>query len=170
MALADFDNDGFKDIFSANSHVNDRAEETSSDRYLLPNTVFRNRDGAVFDAMTVFGEPHAHRGCVVADFDGDGRLDVAVTALGTAAELWRNTSPAAHWIELDLGGNPGSVVRIGKQVNLHSSAVGYSSSSFGPVHFGLGADANPVQVEVTGPDGRKRTYKDLGTDRRKTLR
>jgi len=170
VALADFDNDGYKDIFTANSHVNDRAEQTSSDRYLLPNSVFRNRDGAAFEDVTPSGDIHAHRGCVVADFDGDGRLDVAVTALGAPAELWRNTSAAGHWIDLDLGGNPGGAVRIGKQVNQHSSAVGYSSSSFVPVHFGLGPDARPVQVEVTWPDGRKRTYKDLGPDRKERLR
>ena len=176
VVLADFDNDGYKDVFSANSHVNDRTEQTSSDRYLLPNAVFRNRDGAVFEDATAFspalaGEAHAHRGCAVADFDGDGRVDVAVTALGAPAELWRNTGVAAgHWIELDLGGNPGSIVRVGRQVNQHSSAAGYSSSSFGPVHFGLGADPKPVQVEVTWPGGRRRTYRDSVTDRRGKLR
>jgi hypothetical protein len=174
--IADFDNDGWKDIFTANSHVNDRADETSSDRYLLPNAVFRNRDGTSFEDATpssprLSSQAHAHRGCAVADFDVDGRLDVVVTALGVPPEIWQNTTPAAgHWIDIDLGGNPGASVRIGRQVNQHSSASGYSSSSFGPVHFGLGPDAKPVQVEVIWPDGRRRTYRDLEVDRRVRLR
>ena len=176
VAVADFDNDGWKDIFTANSHVNDRADETSSDRYLLPNAVFRNRDGTSFEDATpssprLSSQAHAHRGCAVADFDVDGRLDVVVTALGVPPEIWQNTTPAAgHWIDIDLGGNPGASVRIGRQVNQHSSASGYSSSSFGPVHFGLGPDAKPVQVEVIWPDGRRRTYRDLEVDRRVRLR
>jgi hypothetical protein len=176
VALADFDNDGRKDIFSANSHVNDRAEETSAERYRLSNAVFRNLDGIHFEDVSISspalaGEVHAHRGCAVADFDGDGRLDVAITALGAPAELWRNvTAPSGHWIDLDIGGNPGGVVRIGTQVNQHSSAAGYSSSSFGAVHFGLG-DADRVGlVEVTLPDGRKRTHRELRIDRIERLR
>jgi hypothetical protein len=59
--------------------VNDRADVTSSDRYLLSNAVFRNRDGSAFEDSTasspvLAGEAHAHRGCVVADLNGDGLL------------------------------------------------------------------------------------------------
>jgi enediyne biosynthesis protein E4 len=172
VALADFDNDGRKDIFTANSHVNDRIAEVSSDRYLLPNAVFRNRDGRTFGEVgTMAGEAHAHRGCSVADLDGDGRLDVVVTALGSPAEIWRNTTgTGAHWIGLELGGNPGAVVRIGEQTNLHSSSVGYSSSSFGPVHFGLGASTRSAVVEVIWPDGGRQTFDNLPIDRVQRMR
>ena len=38
----DFDNDGWKDIFAANSHVNDRVEAFEATAYRQHNTVFRN--------------------------------------------------------------------------------------------------------------------------------
>ena len=41
-ALADFDNDGFKDLVTANSHANDRIEEFESATYRQRNAVFRN--------------------------------------------------------------------------------------------------------------------------------
>ena len=176
VALADFDNDGRKDIFTAGSHVNDRIEQTSSDRYLLPNAVFRNRDGRTFEDATASSpamarDVHAHRGCAVADLDGDGRLDVVVTALGAATEIWRNTTElVGHWIGLELGGNPGAVVRVGAQTNVHSSSVGYSSSSFGPVHFGLGAATTSGLVEVIWPEGVRQTFDKLPIDRVERLR
>lgn len=167
IALADFDNDGRKDLFTANSHVNDRADETSADRYRLANRIFRNRDGSSFEDATASSpalaqDEHAHRGCVVADFDGDGRLDIAVTALGSPAELWRNTTATGrHWIAFQLGGNPGAQVRIGQQVNLHSSALGYSSASFGPVHFGLGDASSASSIEIRWPEGTSLTIPTL---------
>jgi tetratricopeptide (TPR) repeat protein len=46
VAFADLNNDGWKDLVSANSHVTDNIEQLRSDRYTEPNTVFVNRNGA----------------------------------------------------------------------------------------------------------------------------
>jgi hypothetical protein len=75
-----------------------------------------------------------------------------------------------HWIGLELGGNPGAVVRVGAQTNVHSSSVGYSSSSFGPVHFGLGAATTSGLVEVIWPEGVRQTFDKLPIDRVERLR
>lgn len=154
VVFADFDNDGRKDIFTANSHVNDMVGVTSSsDLYLLPNSVFQNRDGKSFADVTqaspaLASAVDAHRGAVAADLDGDGRLDVVVTALGKPASVWRNTTMTSNsWVFVPAPLN--AVVSLGSQTNIASSSVGYSSSVVGPVHFGLGSVTGPVSGTVS---------------------
>jgi enediyne biosynthesis protein E4 len=165
VALADFDNDGWKDLFTANAHVNDEIESFEAARYRLPNAVFANRgDGTFADGSAASGAAfqvaRAHRGLGVADLDGDGRLDVVTSALGEPAELWVNESGGDNaWLRVELAGTRsnrdgiGAVVRVGAQANSMTTAVGYASSSHGGVHFGLG-HADKVDVEVTWPAGR----------------
>ena len=165
--LYDFNNDGWKDLFTANSHVNDiirEFEETTP--YREPNAVFANRgDGTFQDQSAQAGggfsaASKVHRGCAFADFDRDGKVDVAVSSLGGAVEIWRNVSPDRHaWLNVRLVGTRsnrdgiGAVVRARGQTNAMTTAVGYASSSHDGVHFGLGADTTPVDLEVTWPSG-----------------
>jgi enediyne biosynthesis protein E4 len=164
VALADFDNDGGKDLFTANAHVNDEIESFEAARYRLPNAVFANRGTGRFadvsaDSGADFKVARAHRGLAVADLDGDGRLDVVTSALDAPAELWVNDSPASNgWLHVDLTGTHsnrdgiGAVVHVGARWNLMTSAVGYASSSHAGVHFGLGG-ARAADVEITWPSG-----------------
>jgi hypothetical protein len=122
--------------------------------------LFLNAGGTFTEASGDFkGHVKAHRGTAFADFNGDGRMDVAVAALGEPAELWENTGAGANrWVALKLTGTKsnrdgiGAVVRIGKQVNHMTSSVGYGSSSHGPVHFGLGPAA-AARIEIRWPSG-----------------
>lgn len=165
VALADLNNDGWKDLVTANSHVTDNIGLFSGDRYKLPNAVFQSRGDGTFadvsgEAGASFQTARAHRGLVVADFDGDGRADVVVSVLGGRPEFWRNvTSGAGHWLDLKLTGTKsnrdaiGAEIRIGNQWNAVTSSVGYASSSLAPVHFGLGAEGMVPRVEIRWPDG-----------------
>lgn len=168
-AIADLDNDGWKDIFTANSHVNDRIEAFEPSVYKQPNTVFRNKSGQ-FTAET-FGPPRAYRGGTVADLDGDGRLDIITSALGENASVWRNHSGAAsHWLVIRLQGKKsnrdgiGAVVRVAGQTNHMTTAVGYASSARAGVHFGLG-EQTKLDVEIRWPSGTVQTLKDVASDR-----
>ncbi|MGA2086154.1 MAG: VCBS repeat-containing protein, partial [Terracidiphilus sp.] len=75
--LVDLDNDGWLDLFVACSGV-----DTDDP---MSNRIFRNEGGKFSDVSNESGVGLAparmHRGCVFADFDRDGRLDVAVTSL-----------------------------------------------------------------------------------------
>ena len=143
IGLYDFNNDGWKDIFTANSHVNDRVEEFESAVYKEPNSVLANLGNGTFrdvSAEAGLRELKAHRGSAYADFDGDGKIDVVVSSLEQPVELWHNISPNAnHWLALKLTGTHcnrdalGAHIRIGTQTNDMTSAVSYASSTLDSV-------------------------------------
>lgn len=106
---ADFDDDGWKDIFVSRGDVAspNMASKIQVDQR---NTVFRNLANGRWRALTEeegFSEqpPRRHRGAAVGDFNHDGKLDVVVSALSAPAEVWMNDSPDHnHWLELSLRG------------------------------------------------------------------
>jgi hypothetical protein len=174
-ALIDFNNDGFKDLFTANAHVNDLVEKVEAAVYKQANSVFANTGAGKFagvDDPAFASALKAHRGAAFADFDGDGRIDAVVSALGEPAELWRNvTAGAGHWIVFQLQGTRsnrdgiGAVIRIGKQVNHMTTSLGYASSSHMGVHFGLGSLQTIPKVEIRWPGGRVQTLTNVAADR-----
>jgi hypothetical protein len=156
--LVDLDNDGWLDLFVACGGVDTDDPMT--------NRIFRNVGGKFADVSNESGVGLAparlHRGCVFADFDRDGRLDVAVTSLDGPIELWWNRSPAQHWLQLRLTGMRSNRSAIGAQVTLKTasrtqircvtSSVGYASSSDLTLHFGLGSERAGA-IEVHWPSG-----------------
>jgi hypothetical protein len=160
----DADNDGRKDLFTANSHANDRIGEFEATAWKQANSLFLNGEQGRFrDASSEAGlqsEVAVHRGCGYGDLDADGRLDVVVLALGSKAELWKNESAPEHrWLIVRLVGTKsnrdgiGARVTVGNQVRTMTTAVGYASSSHGGVHFGLGRAGDAVAVDVRWPSG-----------------
>ena len=114
-----------------------------------PNSLFINSGAGRFRDATaesgLAGAAAVHRGCGVADFNNDGRLDIAVLVLGAQAELWQNdTAPDHRWLIVRLVGTKsnrdgiGARVLVGNQVRTMTTAVGYASSSHAGMHFGLG--------------------------------
>ena len=174
IGLVDFDNDGWKDVFAANSHVNDTVEYFEATRYKLENSVFRNNGDGSYQPQpdAAPGPARAHRGAAFADLDGDGKEDVVVTALGQRAELWRNiTSDEGAWIGIRLVGTKsnrdgiGTRIRIGTRYNHMTTSVGYISSSHRPVHFGLGNGAATPSIRITWPSGASQVLSDMRPNR-----
>jgi hypothetical protein len=177
VGCADFDNDGWVDLFTANSHVNDLVEKFEPYHYRQPNTVFRNQQDGTFalaDSGMALAEA-AHRGSAFADFDGDGRVDVVVSVLGGPAELWRNLSPMqGAWLDIHLVGTKsnrdgmGARIRVGNQTRWKTSTAGYASSSHTPVHFG--GLKEKADVEIRWPSGYQQTLKGVPTRRTVTIK
>jgi hypothetical protein len=174
--VADFDNDGWKDVFTANSHVNDRIGDFEALEFRQPNRLFLNDGHGRFRDATsdagLAGTLAAHRGCGIADFNADGRLDLVVVSLGSAAELWQNdSSPSSRWLIVRLIGTKsnrdgiGARVHVGSQVRTMTTAMGYASSSHAGLHFGLGSQAGPVRVEVQWPSGIRQTIDNVEVNR-----
>ena len=180
IAISDLNNDGWKDLFTANSHVSDNIQLFSGDQYKQKNSIFLNRGGGNLieaAANAVPGAARANRGAVVADFDGDGRLDAVVTALGERPDLLRNVAPGGHWIEFKLTGTRsnrdalGAVIHVQdsanrQQWNAMTSSTGYASSCLCPVHFGLGEQTEVTQAEILWPDGTRQRLRNLKAGKR----
>jgi hypothetical protein len=65
--LEDLDNDGWKDLFTANSHVNDCIDAFEAHSYKEPNAVFRNAgDGTFNDVSAEIGPDFRSRGSTAA--------------------------------------------------------------------------------------------------------
>jgi len=172
--FVDLDNDGWLDLFVAGGGLDVQDAQ--------PNRLFRNQRGHFEDVSASVGADFAqaalHRGAVFADFDRDGRLDIAVTALNAPVELWWNRTPAgpaSHWLQLRLTGGASNRSAIGAEVRCQAggrsqlrtvtSSVGYASSSDLTVHFGLGIAARAT-VEIRWPSGRVQQLGDVAADQR----
>ena len=181
--IFDFDNDGNKDLFTANADILDNAMELAHRPFALPNSVFRNKGGMVFEdvsskAGTSFSVPAAHRGAAFGDLNNDGKIDAVVTVLNGPPEIWMNRSGAQnggnHWIILKLVGvksnhdGLGTKIKVttsrGVQNNEATTAVGYSSSSDKRVHFGLGSAGVIDNIELTWPSRIKQVLKNVKVD------
>jgi Na+-translocating ferredoxin:NAD+ oxidoreductase RnfD subunit len=111
------------------------------------------------------------RGLAAADFDNDGRVDVAVNSIGGPLLLLRNTGPSGHWLEVGLARfAPGARVSatfadgrtVVREVQAGSS---YLSSEDPRVHFGLGRATRVAALTVHYPDGPTVRLRNVRADR-----
>ncbi|MDE3201224.1 MAG: CRTAC1 family protein [Acidobacteriota bacterium] len=178
--IFDFDNDGRKDLFTANSDILDNSMEIAHRPFKLPSGIFRNIGNFTFDdesrfAGEDFAVPEAHRGAAFGDLNNDGKVDIVVTNLNGPPQILMNHAKTAnHWIILNLVGTKsnrdglGTKIKLttaaGVQYNHATTAVGYNSSSDKRVYFGLGLADKIQSIELAWPSGIKQTLKDVKAD------
>jgi len=133
------------------------------------NCLFANRGGGSFIDVgrAVAADTQADsRGAAVADFDGDGRLDLALNNNNARPTLLLNQlAQAGNWVELDLIGAVSNRDAVGARVRLTSggrslsrwveAGSGYASQSAHTLHFGLGEAERIEAVEIDWPSGHQ---------------
>ena len=177
----DYNNDGWRDLYSANGDVDSlRAGAAQHD------TLFENIDGKRFqDVSAQMGEHFERkgyqRGAAITDLNNDGLLDLVVTSLGRRpAILLNSTSARGHWLTLHLVGRKANRSSIGARITVTlpsgrrlydwlSPSVGFLSSSDPRVHFGLGPEAETAAIEIRWPGGATLSLKDVAADRMLTI-
>jgi enediyne biosynthesis protein E4 len=189
--LADFDNDGAPDLaivngrVAARTHVQDESLGPFWSRYGDRNQLFHNDGTGKFRDISprnsaFCGRMNAGRGLVRCDFDGDGGVDLLVTAIAGRARLFRNITPArGHWVQIRAVDPELHRDALGSEVRLRAagrtrvcwlqSAESYLCSSEPVAHFGLGPTAEFDAIEVTWPGGSVEEFAGGPADRKITV-
>ncbi len=165
--VADFNGDGKEDVFLSQNFF---ATDIATPRYDAGRSLLLLGDGTGgFEAvpgqrsgLLVYGE---QRGAAYADFDGDGRLDLAVSENAGPTRLFKNrgATPGLRVRVVAPAGNP---TGIGTQMRLRYGAAagpvreiqagsGYWSQN-GAVQV-LGRAREPTALWVRWPGGREQT-------------
>lgn len=166
--VADFNNDGHEDLFlSQNLYALPMLtprQDAGRGLWLRGNGSgqFTPVDGSR-SGVKVYGE---QRGAALGDFNRDARVDLVVSQNGTTTKLYQNQTPD-RGIRVRLNGPPANQEAYGASLR-----VVYADGSKGPlrnVQAGsgywsqdsavqvLGTAKEPVQIQVTWPDGRQTT-------------
>jgi enediyne biosynthesis protein E4 len=167
----DFDNDGWKDIFIGNGHVNPQVDEhsfgvTYAERPLL----FHNLRNGKFEEIalhsgTALTKTYVSRGVATADFLNRGSQDILMSVLDGPPVLLRNeTSSPGHWLRIKAVGAKSNRDGFGARVEVKAGGLtqsdevransSFESASDPRLHFGLGLATRVDSITVRWPSGK----------------
>ncbi|HXJ56708.1 MAG TPA: VCBS repeat-containing protein [Verrucomicrobiae bacterium] len=164
IAVADFDGDGYEDLVLAQNFF---ANDVETSRFDAGRGLWLRGDGTgQFQAvpgqesgLLIYGE---QRGVAAADFDGDGRVDLAVGQNRGPTKLLQNQG-ARPGVRVRLRGSSGNPAAVGALIRLQfgerwgparelHAGAGYLSQD-GAVQV-LATPAPPTRIWVRWPGGR----------------
>ncbi|MGH7223956.1 MAG: CRTAC1 family protein, partial [Gemmataceae bacterium] len=174
----DIDHHGAEDLFLFTGHAT-RVPKTTP-RAQKP-ILARNDGRGKFKNITAqggsyFRSPHIGRGAVHADFDNDGKVDLAVINTNEPVAVLRNEADTAsnHWLGLELVGKDHGDV-VGAKIVVKASgrtqtrfAVGggsYASSCDHRQVIGLGGVERIDKLTVVWPNGEEQSFTATKLDR-----
>lgn len=180
--LADLDNDGRLDVVIAFGHLDTLASRTvggttaanADDQPLL---VWWGREGGGFGAPEALVVDGAHRGFALADWNGDGALDLAAPRLDGGIDLLESQCTPGAWLEIALHQEAPNVQALGATVRalvddepvararVRSGGTSLLASSPPVAHLGVGSYTT-VDLEVRWPDGEVERFDGLATRQR----
>jgi enediyne biosynthesis protein E4 len=181
MHLADFDNDGRKDLLIGQAHVMDNIELNFPHLRYKESPLIARNTGKEFEDVSatagdVFQQRFVARGMAIGDIDNDGRLDAVINSHDGPLYVLHNVSQNAnHWLTLKLEGRTSNRDGIGAQIKLISaggttqyvtvSTTGsYLSASDRRAHFGLGSNTSAKLIEIRWPSGILQRLDNVRTD------
>jgi len=178
--FADFDDDGWKDLFVAQGHVMDNIQLTQpSVHYLEAPLLLRNIRGNFADVSAgsggLFREKLAARGAAFGDLNNDGYVDVVLNDNDGPPVIAQNRPGKNHWILIDTIGIASNHDGIGARVEvvsesgqeqyaMVSTAGSYLSASDKRVHFGLGSASTIKLIEIHWPSGKVQKLSNIPAD------
>ncbi|MCC6232345.1 MAG: CRTAC1 family protein, partial [Verrucomicrobiales bacterium] len=124
---------------------------------LMPNRMFRNGEGRVFQDVTTaggFGHLQKGHGVAFADLDNDGDQDVHENLGGAVSGdrypdvLFENPGFSARWLKLRLEGRRANRSALGARVRVEMETGGVVRSIHRTVSTGGSFGANPLRLEV----------------------
>ena len=170
----DYDLDGDFDLFMTSGIINTFVS-------VQENALYQNDGNGVFTDITVdvgLGGHFKSMGASVADFDGDGDIDILVANGDGPLQLYENNAAqvtANHWLKVKLHGNISNSHGIGQLVEVELSngtilqqqtyaGSGYLGSSDPTIHFGLGNQDNAAQIRVHWTTGHIQVIENVSAD------
>jgi enediyne biosynthesis protein E4 len=184
--FVDFDNDGHRDLFIANGHLQDNVhlyDDTTS--YEVKNVVLKNLgDGSFIDVSDSSGDGLAvklsSRGAAFDDLDNDGRIDVVILNSRREPTILRNESPGEdHWVQMRLIGERTNRGAVGSRVTVAAgdlvqvaevhSGRSYQSHFGSRLHFGLGPRARIDRLEIRWHAGDVQILENLPVNQLHTI-
>jgi hypothetical protein len=179
--FVDIDNDGWRDLFVAQSHVLDTIEKTTTYlKYKQPLLLMRNTGKGFVNVSATAGPPFkiplAARGAAFGDLNNDGQIDAVFAVLDDAPLILRNAGTRNHWLGISLSGAKSNRTGIGarvtvtdldgkKQIFDANTAGSYLSAQDPRIVVGLGSARRVRSVEVRWPSGRTQTIPNPPVDR-----
>ena len=180
--FGDFDSDGWLDLVVANGST---LETEDVPKRLKPQKpfLFWNKRGEYFHDLAgqseSLSQQHVSRGLALSDYDNDGDIDILLVHLDGGAQLLRNETKSANWLEVRLrsqnaSGSPngfGDGAKVIASVNGTAlrrtvSSASYLSQSSRILHFGIGTATTVDQLEVRWLGGNTNFLENLAANTR----
>ena len=164
--FGDIDQDGLLDLYVVNGMTAmEIFRHLPGDELVEENQAYRNDGGSRFTPAPEWklNSTAGGRSMSMADFDGDGDLDVLINNLRSPSQMFENRLCSGQSLLVDLR-HPGSgnTRALGAELLLHTTtgiyrrsvhaAGGYLSGRSARQHFGFPRESSIIALEVRWPD------------------